>query len=1045
MKLPILLFLILSLSIAASAQNTKTIESPASRTFSDFNEQWTFNYFSEPKAKVSYESPDVDDSKWTAVAVPHTWSTYETTGELHPYIKNASPKDDPYWWNGLGWYRKKFSISKSYEGKKVFIEFEGVQKNCRVYLNGKIIGEHYGGFTGFSFDLTDYIKFGEENVLAVSVSNAQADDFNVAPMDAGNWDIYGGMYRNVKLVITDKLYVPYQGSYKHEGGTHITTKLLKEGAAGVHVRTWVENDYSETRECKLVTRFIDKNGQLAGTTTETKKIAPGELASFDQSLTLSKVLLWDLDHPNMYEAISEVWTNGKMVDTYTSHFGIREYRWDFTTNDLYLNGKKINMQGFFRHQEYPWLGDAIPDFIHGMDLRDMKENLNCNFIRPGHYPASPALYTLCDKLGMISVGDLPNVKDKDFSVAIQEQNARELVRQQRNHPSIFLWNMGDETNRGADSRWVHEEDTERYISCRDCPGLAPGKYIDLPSTIIRMAKLLRCTIRGWYDDDDMAQRPENGQHAGNEQYEHEWARTGRDSTSNNRIDQPNLIVWLYEDHGCDREYQNAPLLHYNPKGWVDNYRVPKFVYYLWQANYAKKPMAFIHPQFWRPQYVGQKKDIEVDSNCDSIELKINGKSLGILKPTKENFHVVKFEKVPVQKGTLIAVGHKNGKQIIQELKMAGEAARLQLTTSHQTIPASLNSVAIITADITDENNVHVFSAKNTIRWEVTGPATLVGPPVYESDFYKNMEMEGTLYTDMPVSNVIRSTGEPGTITVRVYAAGLSMGEVQIKVENVSKISNGILQLVPDQKSRDRVMQNVKEVHSNHAAVVESLQKIKTGITIAATSKTGYKDDINKALIKNNYASIESLPGYQSLLNILGKAAIRGKGKISPQELNYYIDNYNRFASLAKEIDKTQLPELFKTDLKIYYTEELITKGNEIDIAAEGKKIAKIPANATIVVAGNKEPLNNGSILYSQSTDITAIASTVHPEFARLTGDEKESYLSYVSTINPWIKRKAYKTGDSKLGTKKDVVEYSVSTGRALVFPGINKSTKNEKQ
>lgn len=1038
MKLRSLLSLMLILNVAASAQDITAANPWRSRVESDFNDQWTFNYIPDPKAKVSFEGSDVDDRKWEVIAVPHTWSTYETTDEIHPYIKNVSPKDDPYWWNGLGWYRKKFSIGKAYESKKVFIEFEGVQKNCRVYLNGKIIGEHYGGFTGFSFDLTDYIKFGEENVLAVSVSNAQADDFKVAPMDAGNWDLYGGIYRGVKMLITDKLYIPYQGSYKHEGGTFITTKLGKNNVADVRVRTWIENDYSYVKQCRLVTKLIDRKGKVVGTVSETKKIAPGEIASFDQPVSVSNALLWDTENPNLYKAVSEVWSDGKMVDAHTSHFGIREYRWDFTSNDLYLNGKKINMQGFFRHQEYPWLGDAVPDFIHEMDLRDMKENLNCNFIRPGHYPAPQALYNLCDQLGMISVGDLPNVKDKDFSVEIQEQNARELVRQQRNHPSIFLWNMGDESNRGADSRWVREEDAGRYISCRDCPGLAPGKYIDLPSTIIRMAKLLRCTVRGWYDDDDMNLRPENGQHAGNEQYEHEWARLGRDSTSNNRIDQPNLVVWLYEDHGCDREYQNAPLLHYNPKGWVDSYRVPKFVYYLWQANYATKPMAFIHPQFWRSQYIGQKKDIEVDSNCDSVELKINGKRFGLLKPAKENFHVVKFANVPVQKGTLTAVGHKDGKQIMQELKMAGEAARLRLTASHQSVPATLNSVAIVTADITDKENVHVYGAKNTIRWEVTGPATLVGPPVYQSDFYKNMEMDGTLYIDMPVSNVIRSTGEPGEIVVKVYATGLVAGVVTIKAEATSVEPSGIIQPKLIRSNDRKLAQSPKHASYISVPVPEIIRKNKTGIDLSGKTGPRYSSFISTEMTKANPAFNPSLPGYQSFLDILERSATHGNGKIKVEELNYHIDNYNRFLYLAGEISKTGLPDVFKKDLESYYAEELITNGNEIDPGAEAKKIVALPASAPVIVTGSKRTTGDENIVYITGTDIHEIVMSTSKRYNSLTKEEKENYLTYLSSINPWLRRRTYKTGDSKLGTKASVSEYTIIPGKAILLPEIKK-------
>ncbi|HEX7845707.1 MAG TPA: glycoside hydrolase family 2 TIM barrel-domain containing protein, partial [Chitinophagaceae bacterium] len=409
-----------------------------SRIEIDFNQHWAFNYFTEEKNEKlkGIEEPGYDDSKWPAVAVPHTWSTFETTGEVHPYIKNASPKDDPYWWNGMGWYRKKFIVDPKYKDKKIFIEFEAVQKNCRVYINGKIVGEHNGGFTGFSCDLTDFINFGKENTVVVAVDNAQADDYKIAPMDAGNWDIYGGIYRNVKMLITDRIYIPYQGSALHEGGTFITTPLVSDQKADVDIKTWVRNEYNISKDCKLVTTILDKSGRQVAQLTATKKIQPGIIEQFQQQAGLKDPLLWSPDAPDLYEAISELWMGGNKVDTYRTVFGVREFRWDFVTDELYLNGKKTNLQGFFRHQEYPWVGDAMPDFIHEMDLRDMKENLNCNFVRAGHYPTAPYIYNRCDQMGLITVGDLPNVKDKDFSFLNQQQQAIELVRQQRNHPSI---------------------------------------------------------------------------------------------------------------------------------------------------------------------------------------------------------------------------------------------------------------------------------------------------------------------------------------------------------------------------------------------------------------------------------------------------------------------------------------------------------------------------------------------------------------------------------------------------------------------------------
>ena len=192
------------------------------------NSNWTFNYFPSENADKGFESPSFNDSRWPAVSLPHTWSTYETTGELHPFIMNAAESDSPYWWLGWGWYRKHFTINKDYSDRKVFIEFEGVQKYCKVWLNGQYLGEHKGGYGSFDFDISAFIKQGGDNVLAVAVNNRQKDKFSIPPMAAGNFNVYGGIYRDVTLVLKDRLYIPMQGSASHEGGTFVTTPKVTE-------------------------------------------------------------------------------------------------------------------------------------------------------------------------------------------------------------------------------------------------------------------------------------------------------------------------------------------------------------------------------------------------------------------------------------------------------------------------------------------------------------------------------------------------------------------------------------------------------------------------------------------------------------------------------------------------------------------------------------------------------------------------------------------------------------------------------------------------
>jgi beta-galactosidase len=650
------------------------------------NRQWTFNYFPAEKAdSLGCQAPDIDDSTWPAVALPHTWSTFETTGKVHPFIYDASEKDDPYWWYGWGWYRKHFSIGKEQAGRKVFVEFDGMQKYSKVFVNGKLAGDHKGGYTAFSFDITDLVQFGEDNVLAVAVNNRQNDPFRIPPMSAGNFDVYGGIYRDARLVIKDRLYVPFQGFDKHEGGTFVTTPKVSAAAAEVRIRTWVKNDYAAAKQCELRTTIADAEGNVVQTLPAARKtLQPGALAGFDQtSGPVARPRLWSPETPYVYKVSSDVCDGGVVADHFESPLGIREFKWDYEQDRLMLNGKKVIIHGSNRHQEYPWLGDATPKWLHLLDMRDFKLNLNHNFMRTAHYPQDPCIYDFNDHYGIITIEEAPNIKRQEFSEEIQIQQLREMIRRDRNHPSIFFWSMGNETDHAVDSQYAVEEDTTRLIHARDIYNESAGKQVATTSKQIALESLLRCTIRGWYNRDVRDLEPDSAQQAGTETWQHD--RNAQEIIKRNQgraaDDRVNLNTWLYEDHGCDREYANSPLKHVNPKGFVDSWRTPKYFYYLWQAVYAEKPMVFIHPHFWRSQYLGQKKEIVVDSNCEAVELKINGRSVATLQPRIEAANVIRFKDVPIEPGVLTAEGKRGGQTVVGKVVLAGPPARLTLTAN----------------------------------------------------------------------------------------------------------------------------------------------------------------------------------------------------------------------------------------------------------------------------------------------------------------------------------------------------------------------------
>jgi beta-galactosidase len=749
------------------------------RVVKTIDRDWTFQYLPSPVPDTDPIRPDYDDSHWPAIALPHTWSTYETTGEPHPFIRSANERAGTYWWHGWGWYRKRFALDQRYAGKLIELQFDGVQKYSTVYINGKQAGAHRGGYTSFAVDITDLVRFDTQNVLVVQVSNRRDDPFGgIPPMTAGNFDVYGGIYRDVRLVIRDRLSIPYQGSADYEGGTFVTTPDVTADRGPIQVKTWVRNSYAEAKPCALITTVLDANGTVVAHARTQASLAPGSTREFTQQLgPLAHPHLWSPDSPYLYQVISEVRDGERLADSYTSPLGFRWFQWNTAERRLYLNGQPLVLHGMNRHQEYPWLGDAMPKWMQRRDLDDMRRGLGMNFQRTVHYPNDPIVYDEADALGILTIEELPNIKDIAFGRDIQRANVKEAIRRDRNHPSIIIWSMGNETNQPADSAWAHDEDTTRLIYLRR--GENGGQFVQLTDQDLPIENLLRCTVRGWYTNDDHAFTPgtidpSSGQVTGSELWQHDRDAHAESLSANN------IVVWIYADHGADRKYVNSPLLYINPKGFVDAYRIPKFAYYLWQANFTSKPMAYILPAYWRERYLGQRRPIVVDSNLDEVVLTVNGKTIGTAQPSAANNHTVTFDNVEVERGTIAVEARSGARHVEYSLTMAGKPARVVLATSATSIPADRSGIAVISADIVDAQGVHVYGANPPLTWTVTGPAAWLGPMTYTSDTAKNGATEGTMYIDAPVSNLLRSTTTPGEIRVSVSAPGLESAQLVLQ-------------------------------------------------------------------------------------------------------------------------------------------------------------------------------------------------------------------------------------------------------------------------
>ncbi len=1030
MKIITILFSIL-LFFSVSFAQKKPVENQKSRRIEKIiNSQWTFNYFPGTDANKGYEAPGFDDSKWPVVSIPHTWSTYETTGELHPFIRNPSESDNLYWWMGWGWYRKHFSVNREYFDRKVFVEFEGVQKYCKVWLNGKYLGDHKGGYGSFDFDITADVKPGEDNVLAIAVNNHQKDNFRIPPMAAANFDVYGGIYRDVTLVLKDKLFIPMQGSSNHEGGTFVTTPQVSEKEGIVRVQTWVKNDNLQKKTCTLQTSIADSNDKVIQVIKSEAVINPGQLYKFDQTgKPIKNPHLWSNDDPYLYKVFTQV-IDGKIVaDIYSSSLGFRWFMWDYKENFLYVNGKKMVIQGGIRHQDYPWLGDAIPKWITIMDYKDMAENLNYNFVKTAHYPNDKLVYDLADKLGIAIDEESPSIKNQEFSVEVQEQQMKEMIRRDRNHPSIMLWSMGNETNHAVNSKFALAEDSTRILTaCRVTDGSA-GAFVKHTDKNLAIEELSRCTIRGWIKQDVKDLKPTDRQESVTDEPKLNIIKQSGVSETGNQCN------WLYGDHGSDLEYLNAPLQHVDPSGTVDVYRIPKYIYYFWQASYGKNLMVFIQPSYWRLQYEGQKEDIVVNSNCDKVELMVNDVSKGVRSPDQSNLHCVTFKNVLVEKGTISAVGTKNGKTVKTEVVMAGEPAKIIINGSQNKIKADRGSVVIITTDIVDSKGNHVYGANSSVKWTLSGPATLVGPSVYEPDINKNHEMEGAWYMDMPVSNVIRSTGKPGKIHISVSASGLASGILDVEAEE-TETDNSIIN-EPVLSDEGRVA--VPKILLNISRLEEVPREIKMNydeLNLGSSEKLGYVSMIRDYILKNNPSLDTTTIEFRTLTDLFGNQLLNSGGHLIANDYNFNIDHFNNCRLISGYINSTKLPPLFKDGLKKYYSDAIIKKGSEKNAGEEMNWLNWIPSGGTVVIVQNENiSANLKGVILTKNPGLEDIIIAVYPQFMNFSQEAKERALIFISKVNPYVH--ATSTSDQTRegdNVKQTNVSYTAEKGQPILIP-----------
>ena len=414
------LYLLLMLCVATCLQAQQRV------TYT-INDGWKFLKGSPFEAMA----PGHNDSTWETVNIPHTWNDKDGDDE------------EPGMYRGPAWYRRHLFVDESQKGKQAILQFEGANQEVQVYLNGQFVGEHKGGYTRFCFDITSKLKFGQENVFAFRVDNTYNP--NIPPLSA-DFTFYGGIYRDVYLSFMNPIHVAVN-DYASPG-VYIRTPKVNEKEATVEITSLITNNSNQKNEVVVENIICDANGKEIEKTSTVVKLQPQNTTnSVCKNIRISQPRLWDIDTPHLYTVYTRIYDKNKqnLLDEVTNPMGLRWFEFD-AEKGFFLNGKHRKLVGTARHQDFFQKGNALRDEMHVQDVLLLKR-MGGNFLRVSHYPQDPVIMEMCDKLGIVTSVEIPVINaitETEEFLQNSVHMAREMVRQDFNHPSIVMWGYMNE-------------------------------------------------------------------------------------------------------------------------------------------------------------------------------------------------------------------------------------------------------------------------------------------------------------------------------------------------------------------------------------------------------------------------------------------------------------------------------------------------------------------------------------------------------------------------------------------------------------------------
>lgn len=685
-------------------------------------------------------------TEWESVQIPHT-----------PNIEPLVVTDQ---FQGDAWYKKTITTDASWQGKQISLKFEAAMNVAEVWLNGQKLVTHVGGYLPFTVNLTEKLKWDAPNELIVRLDNRDNPVTGPKPLKDLDFNTYGGIYRHVYLQINNDLHITdaVAAGKTASGGIFVTYPQVTKEQATVKINTHLFNANIDPKKFRVVQKLMDGDKVVADQTSDMQSIAGKTDAENTIELNITQPRLWSPKTPNLYQLVTRIYEGDSLVDEQTTRIGIREFKW--VNNQLLINGEQTFLRGVNRHQEYPYIGYATSDAADYRDAVKIK-SAGFDYVRLSHYPHSPAFMAAADELGLVLLDSILGwqyfSEDPAFQAQIQ-QTCRDLIRRDRNHPSVMAWECS------LNESWMTESfiDSLTKIVREEYPGAMSAGWQEYGYDIYLQARQHRLEhyseptkpyIVSEYGDWEYY-----AMNAGLNQTE--WANLLQADRSSRQLlsdGETRLLQQAANIQEAHNDNYNTPafadgywvMFDYNrgyapdleSSGIMSIERLPKYSYYFYQSQrdanetsdkFASGPMVFIASD-WNEK---SNTHVRVFSNADEVELLLNGKVIAKQNPDQDansknlkhppfTFAIEKFEA-----GELKAIAYINGKAVAEHKVVTAGAAtslRLSLDTSGKAPQTGVKDVLFVHAQLVDSNGNAVHTNNIPVAFTISGAAKLISP------------------------------------------------------------------------------------------------------------------------------------------------------------------------------------------------------------------------------------------------------------------------------------------------------------------------------